>query len=563
MISKKIAYFIIAVLTVAGCTGRQSGGAATEADSLYTYSYILRHHIQEPERCLALIDTAEMRGMMSVDSCNWMRGTIYNVALNDYAHVEEYLRRVLDRPRLSHSSDVYLSALSTYCTFNLKIYENARALEYAIEGARLAHDTGDARFEAEFYGIAGAAMEHERPGAGIEYIDRAIALIRQQNVPRMLAKISFYQSEKTRIQMEQKMYEEAATTCRERQALIEEMQAKEVEMPEGYYDVQQARNYAKLAYCLQKLGRPAEARQAAEAFDRTDFSKTIKGKLDIQHYFTLTDDRQRVMQLYDDLERYYLQQSDTVSESFRSVIVDKAQWHRSHREWREADMNTMRAAVLAESITLRDRNRQASEFEAQFKTQEARIALSEAEATARIHLIIIIALVAILAVGAFALWRIVLAQRRLHQKNRTLFDTVQQMLKKEEDTREKALAGQSFETLTASQQLYRKTCDLMRDKQPYTESTLNREALAQMLGTNYNLVADAIRECTGGMTLSDFLDDWRIRHAAQMLADTDEPVGLVTEMSGFASRSHFNTLFREKFKMTPTEYRKVAKEKNG
>ena len=103
----------------------------------------------------------------------------------------------------------------------------------------------------------------------------------------------------------------------------------------------------------------------------------------------------------------------------------------------------------------------------------------------------------------------------------------------------------------------------MRDKQPYTESTVNREALAQMLGTNYNLVADAIRECTGGMTFSDFLDDWRIRHAAQMLADTDDPVGLITETSGFASRSHFNTLFREKFKMTPTEYRKVAKEKKG
>ncbi|MBQ7572091.1 MAG: hypothetical protein IJT19_07610 [Bacteroidaceae bacterium] len=111
------------------------------------------------------------------------------------------------------------------------------------------------------------------------------------------------------------------------------------------------------------------------------------------------------------------------------------QGHRSHGEWREADMNTMRAAVLADSITLRDRNRQASEFEAQFKTQEARIALSE---------------------------------------------------------------------------------------------------------------ADAIRECTGGMPLSDFLDDWRIRHTAQMLADTDEPVGLVTEMSGFASRSHFSTLFSAK-----------------
>lgn len=47
---------------------------------------------------------------------------------------------------------------------------------------------------------------------------------------------------------------------------------------------------------------------------------------------------------------------------------------------------------------------------------------------------------------------------------------------------------------------------------------------------------------------------------AQMLADTDEPVGLIAEQSGFSSHSHFNTLFREKYKMTLTEYRKVAKE---
>ncbi|MBQ9410003.1 MAG: AraC family transcriptional regulator, partial [Bacteroidales bacterium] len=42
---------------------------------------------------------------------------------------------------------------------------------------------------------------------------------------------------------------------------------------------------------------------------------------------------------------------------------------------------------------------------------------------------------------------------------------------------------------------------------------------------------------------------------------TDEPVGIISDLSGFSSRSHFNTLFREKFKMTPTEYRKVAMEK--
>lgn len=60
--------------------------------------------------------------------------------------------------------------------------------------------------------------------------------------------------------------------------------------------------------------------------------------------------------------------------------------------------------------------------------------------------------------------------------------------------------------------------------------------------------------------IGDFIDDWRIRHAAQMLTNTKEPVGIITEMSGVASRSHFNTIFREKSKMTPSEYLNVAKE---
>ena len=94
------------------------------------------------------------------------------------------------------------------------------------------------------------------------------------------------------------------------------------------------------------------------------------------------------------------------------------------------------------------------------------------------------------------------------------------------------------------------------------QEALSRDSLAQMLATNYNAVAAAIRECADGQTIGDFLDDWRIRHAAQLVATTNDPVALIVEQSGFSSRSHFNTLFREKFKMTPSEYRNIAKEKN-
>ena len=83
--------------------------------------------------------------------------------------------------------------------------------------------------------------------------------------------------------------------------------------------------------------------------------------------------------------------------------------------------------------------------------------------------------------------------------------------------------------------------------------------MAQLLGTNYNLLADAIRECANGQSIGDFIDEWRLRHAAKLLAETEDSIGLVMSASGFVSRSHFNTLFRERFKMTPSEYRKATK----
>ena len=102
----------------------------------------------------------------------------------------------------------------------------------------------------------------------------------------------------------------------------------------------------------------------------------------------------------------------------------------------------------------------------------------------------------------------------------------------------------------------------MEKEKPFTNAELSREELAQQLGTNYKYVADAIRECSDGMTLTDFLNHYRLGYAALLLATTDDAVTLIADLAGFNNRSYFNRLFRERYKLTPSEYRKVAKEKN-
>ena len=89
-------------------------------------------------------------------------------------------------------------------------------------------------------------------------------------------------------------------------------------------------------------------------------------------------------------------------------------------------------------------------------------------------------------------------------------------------------------------------------------STL-RDMLASMLGTNHRYIDDAIRECSDSASTKAFINSYRVDHAARLLTDTDEPIALIAEMSGFSNRTSFNEWFRERYKMTPSEYREAAK----
>ena len=218
------------------------------------------------------------------------------------------------------------------------------------------------------------------------------------------------------------------------------------------------------------------------------------------------------------------------------------------------------ATVICQAIdsALTAQNRcDAAELSVIYETQQKERALEQREAVERLHLIIIIGLTLLLTISVIALWRIIMTKRKLHEKNHELFDTIQ----KAESEKQKAENGIAIECETPIQKLYRQIQELMHNKQAYTESELTRENLAQMLGTNSRYVADAIRKCSDGMTVTDFLNHHRLSHAAHLLATTDDAVTLIADISGFNNRSYFNRLFRERYKLTPSEYRKVAKER--
>ena len=115
------------------------------------------------------------------------------------------------------------------------------------------------------------------------------------------------------------------------------------------------------------------------------------------------------------------------------------------------------------------------------------------------------------------------------------------------------------EQLTAEQQLFRRICDLMDSPDHiYTDADLDRYRLAQLLGTNEHYVTDAISVCANGKSVNGFLNEYRLRYAAHLLATTKDSVALIAELSGF-SRSSFFRIFSDSYGMSPSDYRRVAR----
>lgn len=63
-----------------------------------------------------------------------------------------------------------------------------------------------------------------------------------------------------------------------------------------------------------------------------------------------------------------------------------------------------------------------------------------------------------------------------------------------------------------------------------------------------------------GTSFIEYLNDYRLTMAARMLLSSTEPIVVVAGESGFENLSYFNRLFKRKYKMTPSEYRRKGTE---
>lgn len=261
---------------------------------------------------------------------------------------------------------------------------------------------------------------------------------------------------------------------------------------------------------------------------------------------------------YEQIDSTYLA-TDGAKMTFDIIATRLSPRYTAYRKaGRNADAMVIGDSISAaiDSALVWQKKNDAAELAVIYQTHEKELALNNAKAETRIHRILLVSAILLILLISYLLWRTYKNNQLLTAKNRKLYEEIEQ--RRQEEQQEMAqLQAATEEQLTAEQQLYRRLCLLMDEQQPYTDETLNRNALARLLGTNAKYVEQAIRQCSKGETVSDFINRYRLEHVARLLKTTDDPIAIIGVLSGIPSRTTLIRIFRNAYGMTPSEYRKI------
>lgn len=237
-----------------------------------------------------------------------------------------------------------------------------------------------------------------------------------------------------------------------------------------------------------------------------------------------------------------------------SVLENKANILR--QAGRGADAADIYVDVMTSKDSLRNLEMAAQLDELRTIYEVDRLVLEKKVSETRILILVVVSLLLVVMFAGYIVYTI-----RLNRKNRILFDKIRNQ--QQCDTKaQKVLEKVPDEELTKEQVLFRSLNALLAEKQLFIDSAIGRKELADMLGTNVTYLADAIKTCSQGMTVGEYLNRVRLVYAGNILVENPNlPVDAVGEDAGFSSRSTYYRLFRDYYGMTPNEFRNISKKK--
>lgn len=433
---KKVLYIIMCglllpmLVPVIGCSSKEEKGTV---DSTLTASYIANIGITEPERALALIDTAEQQGIMDDFDLNRLRAMVYHNGLSDNKNSLECALKAYNSPSARSDGKKFLQVIQMVADQYYLSGDYARSVEFCTIGIQIAQDSLVRSAEANLtFKLGRNLLVLNREDEGFGYYFKAVDILDEESEKDNTWKTSDSYVYTLAILIgtlrNEGHYDEATDLLPRYEDAVRRLETKE-QIPDGLIDMRRASGYGMAAHLYAINGEKSKAHEQYLKLCETDYARTPDGgQLIIPYLYEIGDYRGALQHLQAEKE-YWKANTDTVSYSYiRNHLESELAIHEKLGDIRSANRVLHTIQMLNDTLRARDRHEKAIELAEIYKTNEQALKIERQSASIRMRNVIIMAGAIFTVLGILFVVRILRFNRIVSTKNRSMAKTINELM---------------------------------------------------------------------------------------------------------------------------------------
>jgi len=525
-------------------------------DSLVTIENTYVFSLSEPQKAQQIIDRLRQLNddKLAFDyEMDWAQGDLYfNTA--KYRLASFYFEKTLGYEEVKSNRKFLMGLLSTM----LECYRMKNDLEKTMETALrllkiteaddIKEETGRAyMFMAEVFHTHGDEAQTKK------YYDLAEQNLEEAGHTAYL--YHFYMSYANTLAKGGE-YAKALEIVYKAEKILPEVATDPYMMNEGYGEYEYCRFKAFATNILAKCGKTEKAREYYREFMSEDMGHIIENKILIVPYLLTAEKYNEAIAIAHEREEKLRLQADTIGDDMLAVKRYLSTAYNVIGMKDEAINYLRQELTIEEKLRSRLLNTATQELAVIYDTQKKDAELKEKEADVKFHRSLVFALSIISLLAIIIMVITIRNQRNTKRNNRLMAKQIKEMQVLRESQARLCEDDNAIEETSLFSQLER----LMKYDKLYRDPVCNRELIINKLNIDKNTLLE-LQHANDIENLPDYINGFRLEEAIRLLdREKDLSIEQIAKQAGFGSSRSLQRQFKDKYNMSPGEYRKLAKE---
>ena len=428
---------VITLMILVGCSGKRMSSKGSGVDSTHTREYIAKISLQEPERALAIIDTMEMNNEERPYAINYLRFVVYNNGLADFKMADYYGKQVLkDSIELKQDTKRYYTLLNTLASIANSNSQFAQSIEYAKMAADIARKNNIKEYEIGAIGtVALSTVMLGDKENGLKMFaknkDMVMKLL-NENPNFNTADIAFtFIGNYVESLIADKRYDEVEKNIPDLIYITNKLKTIENIM-DGYAEYRQLHTYSILINYYDAKGNKKEAEKCLTEIMKSDLVGTSFVQAMISEHYYNVKDIKKLADITAKMRKNSTESKDTVSEFFIDYVLEYEKFiYKEYGNYREALGKSEMINDAKDSLFKKNSIEDGIRLSKIYDTQEKERLLAEKDTQLSKHKNIFIVVTIMMILGTAFIMLLLLFNRKVNRRNKTIVSTINQMMEKE------------------------------------------------------------------------------------------------------------------------------------